>query len=180
MNSASKRAVMKGTFQSYKGECLFIQETKMESIDDQIMRSFCPWRSCRYASCPSIGAYGVLLKDVRCTVEWVATSVYGPANVNEKADFWAELKSGGETFLGLSFLWMLMKLKCMLYLLDAWAYGKAVYPWQIVDWVEEVQDISKKMGAYLHHILREANSMADGLKGKEFLDLLSCLMYSFY
>ena len=33
----------------------------------------------------------VLFKDVRCDVEWVATSVYGPTNVNEKADFWAEL-----------------------------------------------------------------------------------------
>ena len=33
----------------------------------------------------------VLLKDARCGAEWVATSVYGPANVNDKVDFWAEL-----------------------------------------------------------------------------------------
>ena len=33
----------------------------------------------------------VLLKDVKCDAEWVATSVYGPGNVNEKVDFWAEL-----------------------------------------------------------------------------------------
>ena len=45
-----------------------------------------------------------------------------------------------------------------------WTSGKAVYPWRTVDWVEEVQDISKKMGASFHHILREANSMADGLE----------------
>lgn len=33
----------------------------------------------------------VLLKDVRCDAEWVATSIYGPGNVNEKVDFWTEL-----------------------------------------------------------------------------------------
>lgn len=33
-----------------------------------------------------------------------------------------------------------------------------------MDWVEEVKDISKKMGASLHHILLEANSMVDGLE----------------
>ena len=44
-----------------------------------------------------------------------------------------------------------------------WAFGKAIYPWRITDWVEEVQDISKKIGASFRHILREANSMADGL-----------------
>ena len=87
----------------------------MESIDDQIVWSFCPWRSCQYALCPSIGASrgillvwnaalwhkldefvgiftsSVLLKDARCDVERVVTSVYGPGNVNEKAEYWAEL-----------------------------------------------------------------------------------------
>lgn len=115
MNSASKRAVMKELFKSYRGECLFIQETKMESNTDPILRLFCPWRSCQYAFCPSIGASGgillvwnaalwqkldefvgrftvsVRLKDARCDAEWVATSVYGPANVDDKEDLWVEL-----------------------------------------------------------------------------------------
>lgn len=43
MNSVSKRAVLKGMVQSSKGECLFVQETKMEMIDDQIIRSISPW-----------------------------------------------------------------------------------------------------------------------------------------
>ena len=29
-----------------------------------------------------------------------------------------------------------------------WGFGKAIHPWQIVDWVEEVHDISRKMGAF--------------------------------
>ena len=44
-----------------------------------------------------------------------------------------------------------------------WASGKASYPWRIADWVEEVQDIAKKIGVSFCHILREANSKADGL-----------------
>ena len=44
-----------------------------------------------------------------------------------------------------------------------WASGKAIYPWRIADQVEDVQDISKKMGASFRHILWEANSMADVL-----------------
>ena len=40
-----------------------------------------------------VGKYSVsvLLKDVRCDVLWVATSVYGPINTIEKAVFLAEL-----------------------------------------------------------------------------------------
>lgn len=34
---------------------------------------------------------GVLLKDVCRDAEWVITSVYGPTNANDKADFWVEL-----------------------------------------------------------------------------------------
>ena len=33
----------------------------------------------------------ILLKDVRCNAEWVATSVYGPSNAHEKVDLWVEL-----------------------------------------------------------------------------------------
>ena len=51
---------------------------------------------------------------------------------------------------------------------------KANYLWWIADWVEEVQDISKKMGASLSHILREANSMADGL-AREGISLSSIM-----
>lgn len=43
MNSDSNRAVMKGVSHSFKGECLFIQETKMKNIGAQIIRSVCPW-----------------------------------------------------------------------------------------------------------------------------------------
>ena len=61
MNSASKKAVMKGLSKCYR-ECIFIQETKMERIDDQILRSFCPWRNSQYVFCLSIGASrGILL-----------------------------------------------------------------------------------------------------------------------
>lgn len=31
------------------------------------------------------------MKDVRCDAEWVATSVYGPNNANDRGVFWAEL-----------------------------------------------------------------------------------------
>ena len=33
----------------------------------------------------------------------------------------------------------------------------------IAGWVEEVQELSRQLGASFHHILKEANSMADGL-----------------
>lgn len=39
MNSSSKRVVIKGVFQSIKGECLFIQGTKMVDISVQVFRS---------------------------------------------------------------------------------------------------------------------------------------------
>ena len=44
-----------------------------------------------------------------------------------------------------------------------WGLGKAIHPWRIADWVEEVQDISSHLGASFQHVLREDNSMADGL-----------------
>ena len=31
------------------------------------------------------------MKDVRRNVEWVATSVYGPHNASDRAEFWMEL-----------------------------------------------------------------------------------------
>lgn len=34
---------MKGVFQTIKGQCFFIQETKVEVIDVQVFRSICPW-----------------------------------------------------------------------------------------------------------------------------------------
>ena len=115
MNSMSKRAVLKCMILSFQGECVFIQETKMEVLDAQVIRAICPWSDCQVAFCPSIGASGgilivwtavfwqkldefvgrfsvsVLLKDVRCNAEWVATSVYGPSNVHDKVDLWVEL-----------------------------------------------------------------------------------------
>ena len=44
----------------------------------------------------------------------------------------------------------------------------AINPWRIADRVEEVHDISRKMGASFRHILQEANSMADCLAREGF------------
>ena len=44
-----------------------------------------------------------------------------------------------------------------------WGSGEAIHPWRLADWVEEVQVISSLLDASFHHILREANTMADGL-----------------
>ena len=102
MNSVSKRAVIKEVVKSCKGEWLVFQETKMEVIDANIIRSVFPWSQCQFVMCPSTGASGgiliawnevnwqkqdefvgrysvsVFLKDVRHNTEWVASSVYGP------------------------------------------------------------------------------------------------------
>lgn len=43
---------------------------------------------------------------------------------------------------------------------------EAIHPWWIADWVEEVQDISRNMGTFFLHILREANSVTDSLSGE--------------
>lgn len=39
MNADLKRVVLKNVFKCAKGECLFLQETKMELIDDAMLRS---------------------------------------------------------------------------------------------------------------------------------------------
>eukprot|EP00268_Persea_americana_P065083 TRINITY_DN8639_c3_g1_i2.p1 TRINITY_DN8639_c3_g1~~TRINITY_DN8639_c3_g1_i2.p1 ORF type:complete len:108 (+),score=32.29 TRINITY_DN8639_c3_g1_i2:64-387(+) len=44
-----------------------------------------------------------------------------------------------------------------------WGSWRDIHPWRLVDWVEEVQDLSRHMNAYFHHILRQANALADGL-----------------
>lgn len=41
MHADLQRAVLKDVLNSAKGECLFIQETKMEVIDDVVLRSLC-------------------------------------------------------------------------------------------------------------------------------------------
>ena len=41
--------------------------------------------------------------------------------------------------------------------------GKISHSWRLVDWVEEVQDISPQLDPSFHHIIREANDMADDL-----------------
>lgn len=84
-------------------------------LDAQVIRELCPWSDCQFAFCPSIGASGgilivwnaaywqkldefvgrfsvsVLLQDIRCNGEWVATSVYGSSNAHDKVDLWVEL-----------------------------------------------------------------------------------------
>lgn len=56
-----KRAILKGVFQSVKGECLFIQETKMEVIEAQVVRSFCPWPDGQFVMSSLIGVAGGIL-----------------------------------------------------------------------------------------------------------------------
>lgn len=58
INSSLERGVTKGLFQSFKGECLFLQETK---LDAYVLRSICPWSNCRFVMCPLVGASGVIL-----------------------------------------------------------------------------------------------------------------------
>ena len=51
-----------------------------------------------------------------------------------------------------------------------WCSGSSSYPWRLADWVEEVQDISKRLGATFNHIiLRGANAVADSLARDIFL-----------
>ena len=51
-----------------------------------------------------------------------------------------------------------------------------MYPWRLADWVEEVLDISNRLHASFHHILREANVIADGFT-KEGLTRVSIFFY---
>lgn len=60
MHSTSKRAVIKVVVSSVR-EFLFFQEKKMELIDDNIMRSICPWSHFHFVMFPSIGASGKTL-----------------------------------------------------------------------------------------------------------------------
>lgn len=99
MNAELKR---KGVFKSAKGQIPFIQETKMELIDNAAVRSLCPFRDPSFVCRPSLGRSGgillawnsklwqmvdvfigvysvsVRIRDVRANCDWVATSVYGP------------------------------------------------------------------------------------------------------
>lgn len=53
--------MLKGFFRSAKAEFLFLQETKMEVIDDVMVRSLCPFRDHSFVFCPSIGRLGGIL-----------------------------------------------------------------------------------------------------------------------
>ena len=52
---------MKGMFNAFKGECMFIQETKMDIIDTKVIRSVCSWLDYQFAMCPSTGVLGGIL-----------------------------------------------------------------------------------------------------------------------
>ena len=54
-----------------------------------------------------------------------------------------------------------------------WCSGSSSYPWRLVDWVEEVQDISRRLRATFNHILRGANIVADSLARGVFSFTLS-------
>ena len=58
-----------------------------------------------------------------------------------------------------------------------WGLGKCSHPSRIVDWVEEVHDISQKLDVQFHHIQREANVMADSLAREGVFLLLFLLMF---
>lgn len=53
---------------------------------------------------------------------------------------------------------------------------KTSFPRRSSDWVGEIQDIFRKMGASVHHVLSEANVMADGLAKEGVL----CSSITFY
>lgn len=44
-----------------------------------------------------------------------------------------------------------------------WSSGRSSFPLRLVDWVEEIQHISSQFGVLFHHILGEANAVADHL-----------------
>lgn len=44
-----------------------------------------------------------------------------------------------------------------------WGYGKSRYPWRLANSVEEVHHISAQLNCCFHHILREANYIANHL-----------------
>ena len=61
-----------------------------------------------------------------------------------------------------------------------WGSGETSIPWRLLDWMEEVQDISRCLSAFFHHILPEANVMVDALllQKREFSILLRFFMLS--
>jgi hypothetical protein len=60
-----------------------------------------------------------------------------------------------------------------------WCFGNSSYPWNLADWVEELQDISRRVGATFNIFLGELMSWRIVLLVKEFLGLHCLLMFSF-
>ena len=44
-----------------------------------------------------------------------------------------------------------------------WGFGKSSFPWRLADWVEEIQDILRQLGAPFSHVLREAYAITNAL-----------------
>lgn len=42
-----------------------------------------------------------------------------------------------------------------------WSLGKTRYPWKVAEWAEVIHQISAQLRCSFHHILQEANAMAD-------------------
>ena len=55
--------------------------------------------------------------------------------------------------------------------IDILGIGKASHPWRLTDWVKEVQDIAKQLGASFYHVHREENFKADALAKEGVLTL---------
>lgn len=62
MNSVDTRVVIKDAIKSARGAFLFFQETKMEVIDEKVVKSLCVFSNVNFAFCPSRGlSRGILL-----------------------------------------------------------------------------------------------------------------------
>lgn len=58
-----------------------------------------------------------------------------------------------------------------------WGLGKSTCPWKFADWVKEVHQISSKLGCSFHHILREANAIADRIAREGAFNLFSIVFF---
>lgn len=61
MNQLAKRVVIKDAIKFVGGAFLFFQETKMEIIDEKVIRSLCAFSNFGFVICPSKGASGGIL-----------------------------------------------------------------------------------------------------------------------
>lgn len=65
-----------------------------------------------------------------------------------------------------------------------WSVGKTRYPWKVAEWAEVIHQISAQLRCSFHHILQEANAMADqpSYQGRslQLIFFFFCLAYFFF